>query len=43
MLGRMLYDHRVDPEETYNVAEEKEYRSIVEDLHSQLATMMKTR
>jgi arylsulfatase A-like enzyme len=43
MLGRMLYDHRVDPEETYNVAEEPEYQSIVEDLHNQLATMMKSR
>jgi hypothetical protein len=43
MLGMMLYDHRVDPEETYNVAEEPEYQSVVEDLHNQLATMMKTR
>jgi len=43
MLGRMLYDHRVDPEETYNVAEEPEYQSVVEDLHNQLVTLMKTR
>jgi arylsulfatase A-like enzyme len=43
MLARMLYDHRVDPEETHNVAEEPEYSDVVEDLHNQLVAMMESR
>ena len=43
VLARMLYDHRVDPEETYNVAEQPEYKEILDDLHNQLTEMMKTR
>ena len=43
VLARMLYDHRLDPEETYNVAEEPEYKDILDDLHNQLAEMIKSR
>jgi iduronate 2-sulfatase len=43
MLARMLYDHRVDPEETHNVAEEPEYSDVVENLHNQLVDMMESR
>lgn len=43
VLARMLYDHRVDKAETYNVAEQPEYKEILDDLHNQLTEMMKTR
>lgn len=37
VLERMLYDHSLDPEETYNVSEEPEYVEIVKSLHKRLS------
>lgn len=34
--GLELYDHTVDPEETYNVARESRYARVVEDLSHRL-------
>jgi len=33
----MLYDHNLDPEETFNVSEEPEYADIVKLLHRRLS------
>jgi len=35
-LGRMLYDHRADPDETVNISEQAASRTVVERLHAQL-------
>ena len=37
VLERMLYDHNLDPEETFNVSEEPEYADIVKLLHRRLS------
>ena len=37
VLERMLYDHNLDPEETYNVSGEPEYAEIVKSLHQRLS------
>ncbi|WP_157829126.1 sulfatase [Colwellia sp. 75C3] len=36
VIARMLFDHRVDPRETINVAEDFKYAQVVVDLHNQL-------
>jgi arylsulfatase A-like enzyme len=41
--ARMLYDHRIDPEENINVAELPENKKLVESLHNKLHEHMKSR
>lgn len=37
VLARMLFNHRVDPRETVNIADNPIYSQVVADLHNQLA------
>jgi len=41
--AQMLYDNKNDPDETRNLANQAEYKSVLRDLSKQLATHMKTR
>ncbi len=36
VIARMMYDHKADPDELVNIAEQKEYQTIVASLHQQL-------
>ena len=42
VVGTELYDYEKDPKETINVANEKDYKSITEDLNAQLIGFLKT-
>jgi len=39
----MLFDHLNDPKETINLAEHKDYKSLVADLHEQLISLRENR
>ena len=41
--ARMLFDHLNDPKETINLAEHKDYKSLVADLHEQLISLRESR
>jgi hypothetical protein len=40
VVATELYDYTKDPEETVNVANEKEYNSIAKDLNSKMVTFL---
>jgi hypothetical protein len=39
----MLFDHLNDPKETINLAEHKDYQSLVAELHEQLISLRQSR
>ncbi|HRO47152.1 sulfatase [Agriterribacter sp.] len=41
--ARMLYDHRVDPEENVNIADRPEHKKLIKSLQEQLHQHIKTR
>ena len=43
VTARMLFDHLNDPKETINLAEHKDYKSLVADLHEQLISLRENR
>ncbi len=43
VTARMLFDHLNDPKETVNLAEHKDYKSLVADLHEQLIFLRESR
>ena len=43
VTARMLFDHLNDPKETINLAEHKDYKSLVADLHEQLILLRESR
>lgn len=43
VTARMLFDHINDPKETVNLAEHKDYKSLVADLHEQLIFLRESR
>ena len=43
VTARMLFDHLNDPKETINLAEHKDYKSLVADLHQQLIFLRESR
>ena len=43
VTARMLFDHLNDPKETINLAEHKDYKSLVADLHEQLIFLRESR
>ena len=43
VTARMLFDHINDPKETVNLAEHKDYKSLVADLHEQLIILRESR
>jgi len=43
VTARMMFDHLNDPKETVNLAEHKDYKSLVADLHEQLIILRESR
>ena len=43
VTARMMFDHLNDPKETVNLAEHKDYKSLVADLHEQLISLRENR
>ena len=43
VTARMLFDHLNDPKETINLAEHKDYKSLVAELHEQLIFLRESR
>lgn len=43
VTARMLFDHLNDPKETINLAEHKDYQSLVAELHEQLISLRQSR
>lgn len=43
VTARMLFDHLNDPKETINLAEHKDYKSLIADLHEQLISLRENR
>ena len=37
VVARMLYDHKIDPEENVNVAGDPDYAKVVETMHQWIA------
>lgn len=43
VTARMLYDHQNDPQETVNLADNKDYQSLVAELHKKLIVLRENR